>query len=218
MDNDVTPDFATMRQRGQDALRAYLLDAASRLLAAEGPAALTMRRIAAEVGCSTTVLYTLFGSKDGLAGGLYREGFERFRRRLEALPPGPDPLGRLYAISAAYRESALAEPNYYRVMFLGAIPGYVPDDAARAAGAATFTYLIDAVRDCMDAGIYRPGDPLAVAEVLVAAAHGVISFELAGVFLPSAERYTEAGRAVIEWFVSPGGAAGPVRHRAEGSP
>ncbi len=218
MSNDVTASFADARRRGQDALRAFLLDAAGRLLAEEGAGALTMRRVAAEVGCSTTVLYTLFGSKDGLAGGLYREGFERFRRRLEALPPGPDPLGRLYAISAAYRESALAEPNYYRVMFLGAIPGYVPDDAARAAGAATFTYLIDAVRDCMDAGIYRPGDPLAVAEVLVAAAHGVISFELAGVFLPSAERYTEAGRAVIEWFVSPGGAAGPVRHRAQGSP
>ena len=199
-----------MRRHGQDALRAFLLDAAGRLLAEEGAGALTMRRVAAEVGCSTTVLYTLFGSKDGLAAGLYREGFERFRRRLAALPPAPDPMARLYAISAAYRESALAEPNYYRVMFLGAIPGYVPGDAALAAGAATFTFLIDAVRDCMDAGIYRPGDPVAVAEVLVAAAHGVISFELAGVFAPSEERYAAAGRAVIEWFVSPGGAAGPV--------
>lgn len=207
-----------MRRRGQDALRAYLLDAAGRLLAEEGAGALTMRRVAAEVGCSTTVLYTLFGGKEGLAAGLYREGFERFRRRLDALPPGPDPLGRLHAISAAYRESALAEPNYYRVMFLGAIPGYVPDETALAAGAATFTYLIDAVQDCMAAGIYRPGDPVAVAEVLVAAAHGVISFELAGVFVPSPERYAAASRAVIEWFVSPGGAAGPVDHGAGGPP
>jgi AcrR family transcriptional regulator len=207
-----------MRRRGQDALRAFLLDAAGRLLAEEGAGALTMRRVAAEVGCSTTVLYTLFGSKDGLAAGLYREGFERFRRRLEALPPGPDPLARLHAISAAYRESALAEPNYYRVMFLGAIPGYVPDEAALTAGAATLTYLIDAVRDCMAAGIYRPGDPVAVAEVLVAAAHGVISFELAGVFVPSRERYTTASRAVIDWFVSPGGAAGPDDHGGGGPP
>lgn len=195
-------------------MRALLLDAAGRLLAAEGAGALTMRRVAAEVGCSTTVLYTLFGGKDGLAAGLYREGFERFGRRLAALPPGPDPLTRLYAISAAYRESALAEPNYYRVMFLGAIPGYVPDDAAVAAGAATFTYLIDAVRDCMDAGVYRPGDPAAVAEVLVAAGHGVISFELTGVFTPSAERYAAAAHAVIAWFVAPGAAAGPDDHGA----
>ena len=207
-----------MRRRGQDALRGFLLDAAGRLLAEEGAGALTMRRVAAEVGCSTTVLYTLFGGKDGLAAGLYREGFERFRRRLEALPPGPDPLGRVHAISAAYRESALAEPNYYRVMFLGAIPGYVPDEAALAAGAATFTYLIDAVRDCMAAGVYRAGDPVAVAEVLVAAAHGVISFELAGVFAPSEERYTAASQAVIGWFVSPGGAAGPLDQGAGGPP
>jgi len=31
------------------------------------------------VGCSTTDLYTAFGSKDGLADALFREGFERLR-------------------------------------------------------------------------------------------------------------------------------------------
>ncbi len=198
-------DYERARGHGRDALRTSLLDTASRLLAAEGPAALTMRRVAAEAGCSTTVLYTLFGGKDGLAAGLFREGFERFRRRLEALPPGPDPVGRIHAIATAYRASALAEPHYYRVMFLGAIPGYVPDGDALAAADATFAYLLDAARDCMAAGVYAPGDPAAVAEVLWAAAHGVISLELAGHLGPdgAAERYAAATDAVTAWYARP---------------
>jgi AcrR family transcriptional regulator len=202
MNNDVTPNFATMRQRGQNALRAYLLDAASRLLADEGPAALTMRRIAAEVGCSTTVLYTLFGSKDGLAAGLFREGFERFRRRFAELPPNDDPIGRIRDLSVAYRESALAEPHYYRVMFLGAIPGYAPSGDVLAAGDRVFGYLVDAARVCIEAGVYRAGDPVAVAEVLWAAAHGVLSLELAGVLPPGDDRYLAATSAATEWFLA----------------
>lgn len=191
-----------MRQRGQDALRAYLLDAASRLLATEGPAALTMRRIAAEVGCSTTVLYTLFGNKDGVAAGLFREGFERFRRRLAGLPAGDDPIGRVRDLAMAYRAAALAEPQYYRVMFLGAIPGYAPSGEVLAAGDRVFDYLVDAARACMDAGVYRPGDPVAVAEVLWAAAHGVLSLELAGVLPPDEDRYRAATSAATEWFLT----------------
>ena len=68
---------------GRQAVRRLLLDAASRLLEAEGPDALTVRRIAAAAGCSTTVLYTLFGGKAGVAEGLWREGFERLRQALE---------------------------------------------------------------------------------------------------------------------------------------
>jgi AcrR family transcriptional regulator len=202
MKNDVTPTVATVRQRGQDALRSFLLDAAGRLLADEGAGALTMRRIAAEVGCSTTVLYTLFKNKDGLVSGLYREGFERFRRRIAALPPAADPIQRVHDLAAAYRASALAEPNYYRVMFLGAVPGYAPSGEALAAGDATFAYLADAARACMDAGIYRPGDPYAVAQVLWSAAHGVISLELAGILEPDEERYRAATSAATEWFLA----------------
>jgi hypothetical protein len=39
------------------------------ILQAEAPDALTMRRITGEVGCSTSVLYTMFGGKAGVAAG-----------------------------------------------------------------------------------------------------------------------------------------------------
>ena len=218
MSNDVTPNFADVRRRGQDVLRAHLLDVAGRLLAQEGPGALTMRRVAAEVGCSTTVLYTLFGGKDGLAAGLYREGFERLRRRLDALPPGDDPVERLHVLGAVYRESALADPHYYRVMFLGAIPGFVPDDEARAGCDAAFAPLIEAARACMDAALCRAEDPAAVAEVLWAAVHGVVSLELAGLLPASEERFHAVTHAAVAWFVSRSGAAGPAPDGGGGPP
>jgi AcrR family transcriptional regulator len=174
--------YELAQRQGQDALRRTLLDAASRLLVTEGPQALTMRRVAAAVGCSTTVLYTAFGSKDGLADALFLEGFQRLRRRLEAVPSGGDPLARLRALADAYRDSALQSRSYYGVMFQQAIPGYRPSAASLAAAGASLAVLTDAVRACIDAGVLRAGDPRAVAEVLWAAVHGAVSLELAGHF------------------------------------
>jgi AcrR family transcriptional regulator len=174
--------YRLAQRHGQDVLRRTLLDAASRLLVTQGPQALTMRRVAAAVGCSTTVLYTAFGSKDGLADALFLEGFQRLRRRLEAVPSGGDPLARLRALAHAYRDSALESRSYYGVMFQQAIPGYRPSAASLATAGAALEVLTDAVRACMDAGVLRTGDPRAVAEVLWAAVHGAVSLELAGHF------------------------------------
>src|SRR3954462_11276186 len=115
--------YARARDRGSETLRRALLDTASRLLVKEGPSALTMRRLANAAGCSTTVLYTVFGGKDGIAEALYREGFLRFAKRLAAVPANKDPLARLLALGHAYRDNALDNPTYYRVMFGEAIPG-----------------------------------------------------------------------------------------------
>ena len=192
--------YELAQRQGQDVLRRALLDAASRLLVTEGPQALTMRRVAAAVGCSTTVLYTAFGSKEGLADALFLEGFQRLRRRLEAVPSGGDPLARLRALADAYRDSALESRSYYGVMFQQAIPGYRPSAASLATAAASLEVLTDAVRACMDAGVLNPGDPRAVAEVLWAAVHGAVSLELAGHFPDpevAAERFRTLAAAAL---------------------
>jgi AcrR family transcriptional regulator len=174
--------YAKARDRGTDAMRRALLDTASRLLVKEGPQALTMRRVAAAAGCSTTVLYTTFGGKTGISEALYREGFARFSKKLAAVPHTDDPLARLIALGQAYRENAIENPTYYGVMFGGAIPGFVPSEEALTEAAPTLQTLIDQVQVCMDAGLLEPGDPQAVAEVLWAATHGAVSLELAGFF------------------------------------
>jgi AcrR family transcriptional regulator len=202
------PPVARVRLRHQETLQRAILDTASRLLAEEGPQALTMRRVAAAAGCSTTVLYTAFGGKDGLADALYREGFERLGHRLaaaaSAVDDPEDPLAVARALATAYRAAALEDHNYYGVMFGQVIPGFVPSAESLAVGNAALAALADAVREGMTAGFLVPGDPIAVAEVLWAAAHGVVSLELAGHFPDpetAAERYRTLTRAALAAFM-----------------
>jgi AcrR family transcriptional regulator len=196
--------YELARRQGQEALRRVLLDAAGRLLVEEGPGALTMRRVAGAVGCSTTVLYTLFGGKEGLADALYREGFERLRHRLEEVPGRGRPLARLGALAGAYRDNALAERPYYGVMFQQAIPRFHPSPASLAAARASLEVLERAVAAAMDAGELVRDDPRTVADVLWAAVHGAVSLELAGHF-PSpevaAERFHTLASAAATPFI-----------------
>jgi AcrR family transcriptional regulator len=201
----VTPatPYARARDQGRAALRRALLDAAGRLLTDEGPGALTMRRIAAEVGCSTTVLYTLFENKANLADALYLEGFDRLRRTLEAVPRSGDPLADLRDLGRAYRASALANPSYYGVMFGRPIPGFVPPPESREQAGEALAILVRAVAACVGAGAFRAEDPRATAEVLWAAVHGAVSLELAGyVRDPAAaeRRFETAAAAARAWF------------------
>lgn len=207
--------YAQAQQQGRDALRRAFLDAAGEILVDEGPGALTMRHVAAAVGCSTSVLYTMFGGKDGLANALYREGFDRLRRQMEdaaaSVAESDDPMALHVALGRAYRAAALAAPNYYRVMFMGAIPGFVPSPEAMAVANDSLGVLADAVREGMAAGVLRSGDPDAVAELLWAAAHGVVSLELAGHFPDpdiATDRYRTLAWATLASFLADPSIAG----------
>lgn len=196
--------YARAQAQGQEALRAALLDLAAQLLAAEGPAALTMRRIAAAAGCSTTVLYRHFGAKDGIAEALYQEGFERLRRRLESVPAHDDPPAHLAALGRAYRDNALAERNLYQVMFAGLIPGFTATAQSRATATASLDVLREAVRSCAATGAFRPdADVNEVTDTIWAAAHGSISLELAGHFADETaeHRYQTLTRAAVAAFL-----------------
>ncbi|UBU17047.1 TetR/AcrR family transcriptional regulator [Nonomuraea gerenzanensis] len=174
--------YQQAQREGQSAVRAAILDAAKRLLIAEGPGALTVRRISGEAGCSTKVIYTLFGGKDGLGEALWLEGFARFERWMLALPPHDDPFTRLHRGLMAYREYALSEPDYYRVMFQGALPGLRPGREAVQAAKRTFELLVRGVADCLDAGLLRGAEAGEIADVLWMAVHGAVGLEISGFF------------------------------------
>ncbi|MFZ3494899.1 TetR/AcrR family transcriptional regulator [Streptomyces sp. 5.8] len=196
--------YARTQAQGQEALRAALLDLAAQLLAAEGPSALTMRRIATAAGCSTTVLYRHFGAKDGIAEALYREGFARLRRSLEAVPPSADPPTHLADLGRAYRQNALTERNLYQVMFAGLIPGFTPTPEAREVAAASLEVLREAVRACAATGVFRPAvDVDEVTDIIWAAAHGSITLELAGHFpaRTAEQRYQTLTRAAVSAYL-----------------
>lgn len=180
-----------------EALRLRLLDAAGTLLATEGPDALSVRRLATEVGTSTTAVYSLFGGKPGLVRALFVEAFRRFGAHLDAVVPSADPLADVLALGRAYRTSALDDPHLYAVLFGSPVPGFEPQPEDWERAAATFTPLLDAVRRGVEAGLLRDEDPGLIATAMWANVHGLVSLELGSAIPPQAGRPADVFESAI---------------------
>lgn len=191
-----------------DALRVRLLDEAGRLLSDEGPAALSLRRLATEAGTSTSAVYSLFGGKPGLIRAVYLEAFGRLAARLDAVPRGDDPAAYLVELGVAYRESALASPDLYAVMFGRAVPGFEPDKDDTDATMSAMEPLVGAVRAALSAGVLVDVEPTVVALSLWGQVHGLVSLELSGSmpegFEVAAHYRRVLGAAVRGWLRDPG--------------
>lgn len=167
----VSPRKASPEVRGE------LIAVAARLLAQEGQAALTLRRVASEAGTSTMAVYTHFGGMEELKREVRRRGYAALAEALEAAQPELEDLCR------AYNAFAREQPDLYRVMFMEA----PLDEADAAECAGTFDILV--------AGA---GGDVALATELWAAGHGVATLELSGLLPPEqADGVAEALRAKI---------------------
>ena len=184
----MTPLSTTMGEMSSpddvDDRRRRVLEVAARLLAEEGPHGLSLRRVAAESGGSTQIVYTLFGGKPGLADALYAEGFRRLGESmvaaLDAAPPPGDP-ERLLALGRGYRAFALAEPAFFSVMFGRAIAGFTPARATRATGRSrTLGRVVQAAQECLDAGTLVGADAEELARTCWVTTHGISSLEANG--------------------------------------
>jgi AcrR family transcriptional regulator len=172
--------MARPRNRDYGELRRDLVDAGGRLLAEEGPSALSTRRVAQQVGVSTMAVYNLFGDKAGLVREMFVAGFERLAKAFAAVPPTGDAVADLLAFGRAYRESALANPHLYELMFGRPVPEFQPDAGTAALIQPTFDALVAAVARCMAEGAFAAAEPYDVAVRLNGLAHGLCSLELRG--------------------------------------
>ena len=138
-----------------DKLRLRLLDEGGRLLAEEGPAALTVRRLAERAGTSPSAVYSLFGDKWGLVDEMFREGLRRFAGRIARLGRTDDPLADLSALGDAFKANARANPHLYDLMFGEPFPEFVPGEETRTIAMGTFGALVEAVGRCSTRASWR---------------------------------------------------------------
>jgi AcrR family transcriptional regulator len=156
------------------AIRIALIENAARITAEEGRDALTLRRLAADVGTSTMAIYTHFGGMDELRNAVRAEGFARLGTHLTTVDETGDTVADIVALGLAYYANAMANPNLYRAMFLDC------DDRTEMVGYETFEVLIRAVERCQAAGRITPDRPaIAVAQQFWACQHGAITLHLA---------------------------------------
>jgi AcrR family transcriptional regulator len=168
--------------RHHDETSASLLVAAHRLLAEDGPEALTVRRIASEAGMSTMNVYSRFGGKDGVIDELYADGYRRLEAALMAVPVTDDVVADLWKLAEAYRSFARDNPTYYRIMFRITVPGYDPSPEAVATALSSLSKFVSRVSDGQRQGrivTYADGnDAQDIAAGLWAMCHGIVSLEL----------------------------------------
>src|SRR5439155_8184126 len=117
-------DDVNMSPRRRDPKhRAGLVEIGARLLAQEGPQALSTRRLAAEAGTSTMAVYTYFGGMSELVRSMVHEGYARLNKYLGSVAKTGDPVGDLARLGRAYRHNAQANPHLYAVMLGGSSLG-----------------------------------------------------------------------------------------------
>ncbi|MGK4584683.1 TetR/AcrR family transcriptional regulator [Kitasatospora sp. HPMI-4] len=166
-------------RRSDPSARPALVDIAARILAEEGPQALSARRIASEVGTSTMALYTHFNGMRGLARAMVHEGFARLQHYFTRVGPTDDPVCDLALLGRAYRCNALANPHLYAVMFGGSsLAGFSLGEEDRQYGRYTLTGVAECAARCIEAGRFRAADAELVAHQMWSAVHGLVVLEL----------------------------------------
>lgn len=147
--------------------RDEILAAAEALLDQGGPAGLSMRTIAAEVGIQAPSLYRHFPDKAAIEAVLQERALRSLAARLDAAGP------QLSAIGAAYRDWALAHPHRYALISGQALHRDRLAPGVEAAASAPLLAAVDSDQ--------------ARARALWALAHGLVELELAGRFPTGAD-------------------------------
>lgn len=155
-----------------------LVTGALDLLADQGAAGLTARRVAERAQTSPPAVYELFGDKGGLVREVFFEGWRMLAERLAAVPSTDDPVTDLVQLASAYRRFLVEHPALGEVLLARPFVDFDPAPHESAAGAAVRRRVVRAVRRCVAAGRIE-GDPTDVAHALVALVQGLAASERA---------------------------------------
>lgn len=170
--------------------RGEILAAAERIFVEYGYEGATIRKIADEVGLSSTALYMHFADKGAILQEICRHAFGELITAAETLSSlDAPPEVRLRRMIEAYVEFGFANPNAYRLIYLTR-PVEARDGAqslSQELGAGVFAAFETLVGETVAAGRMH-GDPRTIAQSIWASAHGVVSLMITKPYFPWAER------------------------------
>jgi len=157
--------------------RAEILAAAEQIFVEHGYEGATIRKIADQVGLSSTALYMHFADKQAILHEICRESFENLTALNQAVMAEPgEPEARIRRMMEAYVAFGFANPNAYRLVYLTR-PLEARDGAesvAQQLGLELFRSFEAVVEDVERAGRLR-GEVRATTQALWAGGHGIVS-------------------------------------------
>lgn len=127
------------RERVRAATVEEIKAAARSLLVAHGPASVTLRAIAREMGMTAPALYRYFPSHEDLVRTLVADIYDELADALERTRdtvPADDPAGRLVVMSRRFRRWGVTHPAEFSLVFASPVPGgaEVPSPLDKAGG------------------------------------------------------------------------------------
>ncbi len=162
------------------AFREALCAVATRRFAALGYEGVTIRALAAEVGCSPMTPYSYFKDKDEIFAAVRAAAFQRLGDACEAATADTkDDLSRADILARAYLDFALREPDAYKIMFELSQPDEqaYPDVTEQVERCRRF--MMQPTEILVREGLLA-GDPQKLSQLFWAGIHGVIVLHLAG--------------------------------------
>jgi AcrR family transcriptional regulator len=157
--------------------RDHILKCACALYLSDGIDGFSMRKLAKCVGCTAPALYRHYESKEEVIGDVISEAYRLFTRYLYRALEGRSPAERFVMAGRSYVAFAMEQPALYEIIYMpseilgrSSVESVVADQAC-----AIGQFWTDRVREMMDAGYLKEGDPHRVANTLWAHAHGMIS-------------------------------------------
>ena len=159
--------------------RAEILTAAERIFVAEGYDGATIRKIADEVGVSSTALYMHFADKDAILLEICDLAIERLLTINTELSAQPiDAVSRVRLMLDAYMSFALENPNAYLLVFCAPATGAISLErqaATQGLGERCFEKFAGVVHEIAADGRLRTGTAQSAAQALWAGCHGLVS-------------------------------------------
>jgi len=149
---------------------------------AESAEAVSIRSVADAVGVTPPSIYLHFADKNELISAVVVDVFANLDRAMLAAGKGvEDPLKRLLAYGLAYVQFAVSHPEHYRVATMDPCPRPSVDTVLAD---SAFMHFGEVVKQCIEDGIFPPGDPLPITLDLWSAAHGIAGLLIVKPFLP----------------------------------
>ena len=172
------PRRSARKAKGDGHLRrAEILEAAERIFVAEGYEGATIRKIADEVGVSSTALYMHFQDKGAILLEICEATLKVLLERNRELAARPlDPVVRVRMMLEAYMRWGLEHPNAYQLVLAGPRPGAAPwPEGTADMGAQCYHTFAGVVREVAAVGRLRTGTDDSAAQALWMACHGLVS-------------------------------------------
>jgi AcrR family transcriptional regulator len=171
--------------------RERILTCACELYLEHGLDGFSMRKLAKQVGVTAPALYRHYDGREAVLIEVVREAYQEFTRYLYRALAEPTPLDRFLGAGQGYLEFVFEHPRWYSIIHTApealGIETVPPD--IEAMGSAIHNFWNDRVRECMEAGVLKPGDPEVTSITMWAHAHGMIQLFHRGQLKVSAEEF-----------------------------